>query len=692
MTDGLNVWPLLVFAAAAAWIYLPFMPAVCEFLEMQDCAPVWVPPDSDVDIRHHAKGYRARLTKHPLADSIALCRRDGHAQGGRLADETSYVVVPGMNTTAVPSGSPEPCETMIVSVGALSLTPAGVYLGEVYAEGAIHGGDRCAFRALLSDDRIELGAGSRSLRWIDAARVIRAGERCTLHGRVSSGERIELAAGCRFERMWAPCIAVGSAADMAVPPPRADQRRLDAADVSAAVDIAAGRWLFQQTVELPADTLVAADVIVTGKTRLGAGARIRGSVKSEEDLHLCAGVVVEGSVVSGRHLYVERGCHIHGPVLAEGDVWIEPGCGIGHTDHPTTLSARRVWIAPGNTLHGAVWAHEGGVVSDVQFVADASPGRDVRPGEPPEPRAAHVTTTGWGTAHAFDAMTAPGQEAEPLVSDSAALSQQLEFERQSGFKGSFISKQRALLVSPLDRSKLAEALGLMIAGFGLWYLLLPALSWFWGVAMEAITSTLGLASVTSGVESSTLGPFLRFDVPVLYVPAGLPALWTWQLGVALCAVLIAISQVLPRQYLPLAYFLRLVALVQGLSQMFFAFWPNAFPYTATGYIHTMLMASLFLAGLIPLILTLIYYLHDFSPRTKIAFTGIVMGHLVVMIPLQYSVHAFVLSHLSLLFLPLLFFVFSLPLNVMVFVALYGWGLSWPTPLRDQAVQSRVRVR
>ena len=279
---------------------------------------------------------------------------------------------------------------------------------------------------------------------------------------------------------------------------------------------------------------------------------------------------------------------------------------------------------------------------------------------------------------------------EATASAEALLQQEFEAARYSGFRGGFISRHRALLFSPLDASKVFQAVALTVVGVGLWTALLGPVSRFWSIVMMVSSGILGLVGAETGQETYTLAGGLSFDVPALYVPVGLPERWTWQLGVAFCAAALAVSLVLPRRSLPLAYLLRILVLIQLIAQAFFAWAPNSFPYTASGYIHTMLMASLFLIGLVPVVLGLTYYLFDFSLRQKLALTCMVMGHLTVLVPLQYVVHAFVLYHLSLLFLPILFFAAALPLNVLVFIAFYGWAFSWYNPVRDQHVQWRIR--
>jgi hypothetical protein len=48
----------------------------------------------------------------------------------------------------------------------------------------------------------------------------------------------------------------------------------------------------------------------------------------------------------------------------------------------------------------------------------------------------------------------------------------------------------------------------------------------------------------------------------------------------------------------------------------------------------------------------------------------------VLLPLQAAVHAWIIHRGSFLTLPVLFFLFGPLLDVFVYVALYGWGMSW----------------
>jgi hypothetical protein len=49
----------------------------------------------------------------------------------------------------------------------------------------------------------------------------------------------------------------------------------------------------------------------------------------------------------------------------------------------------------------------------------------------------------------------------------------------------------------------------------------------------------------------------------------------------------------------------------------------------------------------------------------------------VFVPLQALAHAYIL-HQSLLFMPVLFLLFGMPLQILVVVSFYSWGMSWRT--------------
>jgi len=51
------------------------------------------------------------------------------------------------------------------------------------------------------------------------------------------------------------------------------------------------------------------------------------------------------------------------PLIAERDVFIERDCCIGAGGVQTTVTSARIYIEPGVTVHGTVWAREVGLVA-----------------------------------------------------------------------------------------------------------------------------------------------------------------------------------------------------------------------------------------------------------------------------------------------------------------------------------------
>ena len=80
----------------------------------------------------------------------------------------------------------------------------------------------------------------------------------------------------------------------------------------------------------------------------------------------------------------------------------------------------------------------------------------------------------------------------------------------------------------------------------------------------------------------------------------------------------------------------------------------------------------------------VYYIFDFSLIRKIFLTVLIMVHLAVFTPLHYLVQLYIIARFSLVFMPVLYTVFGLLLEVMVFIAFYSWGMSWKGREADSA--------
>ena len=257
----------------------------------------------------------------------------------------------------------------------------------------------------------------------------------------------------------------------------------------------------------------------------------------------------------------------------------------------------------------------------------------------------------------------------------------LSDQRFRGCDGGLIQKHRSMITSLHQPRRFF--LAALTAAFILivWSMSLDAVAVFWASVMDFWQARLGIEGQVSLIHYG-LGDSIRFSVPYLYFHAGIPSNDLWWGGTILTALLVLVSLLLPHRLLPISFMLRILAFFQGCAQVFFVTWPYEFPYRGGGYIHGTMIACFMLISLVPVLLGFTYFLFDFKLYRKIGLALLTMCHLIVMVPLQYVLHAYLLSHLSLLFLPVLFFMFGLPLNTLILIAFYSWGFSWKDYLRD----------
>jgi hypothetical protein len=115
--------------------------------------------------------------------------------------------------------------------------------------------------------------------------------------------------------------------------------------------------------------------------------------------------------------------------------------------------------------------------------------------------------------------------------------------------------------------------------------------------------------------------------------------------------------------------------LQATALGYFAVASARFPHDLPGYTVSMLVFSCVLIGLIPVLYGFTFYLLDFTLTQKIFLTLATVAHLVLFVPQQYMLHVYLL-HGSVLFMPVLYFVFGPFLDILVFIGFYSWGMSW----------------
>ncbi len=345
----MSVWGAIgLLGATTTLAGLPLAPALWELRHRTDAAPLPTRNDEG-DVRAFARSFRTCLA--PMLPLLAAAEANRETLPASLPDGTPAMLV----------GVPGCLDTFSTMNSALlcaedAFIPAGSrLLRELYVRGRLVGARDVVMRAALVEGDTELGEGAIVLRWLHTEGRLAADAGAQLYGRISAGREIQLAPGCRFERMSAKTIICGAE--------HAPSRRRVPAGRSI-VDLAIGRLRTIGDLHLGPGDGFQGHLVSMRSVRIDGGVRVLGSTKSHRATWLGDGAEVHGALVSGEDAYIASGCFVDGPLLCERTLTIGPGSEIGTQDSPTTISAPRIRIAPGAVLHGTVWAREYGAVEE----------------------------------------------------------------------------------------------------------------------------------------------------------------------------------------------------------------------------------------------------------------------------------------------------------------------------------------
>jgi hypothetical protein len=250
----------------------------------------------------------------------------------------------------------------------------------------------------------------------------------------------------------------------------------------------------------------------------------------------------------------------------------------------------------------------------------------------------------------------------------------LEAMSHRGWRGGLITPHRAFVRLRLGPRQMAESVVLALLGTAAWIALLPTVGRLWGHILAFWGRQLALKSDVILVPQGW-GSHIHFALPCFGLSAGPPSGTAWWITTGVTILAFTASFLLTEEALPWAYLLRGFCLLQATALGYFAIASARFPHDLPGYTVSMLVFSCVLIGLIPVLYGFTYYLLDFTLAQKIFLTLATVGHLVLFVPQQYMLHVYLL-HGSVLFMPVLYFVFGPFLDILVFIGFYSWGMSW----------------
>jgi len=354
----IDFWaPLALTTSTVALLALPVTPALYELWKRKDAGPL---PTS----RHDgAVDNFAKI----LADQLEIIRPEMEAC--RNKRDWSHVRFEGMNALIVGNenfgfDSVQMQGVALVACACDATVPSGsVIAADIYSDANLKLERGAVARAVMAVGDVTLTEESTVLRWLSANGDAILRTNSAVYGRLS-GNSIYLSPGCRFQRLFAKSILTLGPTDAEFFPlsnPKPDPTELKIAPMETRAS-RRQRARVDGDFTLPAKAALDTNLIVTGKSRFKRGSFLSGSTKIYKDSVFEEGATVRGSIVCGGSLHIGRKCFVAGPIMAEDSVTIDRDCRIGTFDSPTTVSARRIRIAPGCQLHGTVWARVQGSV------------------------------------------------------------------------------------------------------------------------------------------------------------------------------------------------------------------------------------------------------------------------------------------------------------------------------------------
>ena len=264
--------------------------------------------------------------------------------------------------------------------------------------------------------------------------------------------------------------------------------------------------------------------------------------------------------------------------------------------------------------------------------------------------------------------------------------------RNRGHRGGEIRLHRGIISFPVTKKDAAHALVLAIGLSLLWVRYLPAVCRFWFAMFSYWAQALKLEASVSMMPQHW-SKVVNVSLPFVAVQTGTISPVVWLVTLFLTMAAFAATYWFGEDHAPWAYIVRALVLIQGSALVYFSFASARFPHDIPTYTMGMLSFGVILIGMIPIVLAFTFYLFEFSFWKKLAISVLAMGHLTLFFPLQYVLHVYILHH-SILFMPLLYFAFGPFLDVLIFICLYSWAMSWRSrlqPVRLKAADSKLAI-
>lgn len=235
---------------------------------------------------------------------------------------------------------------------------------------------------------------------------------------------------------------------------------------------------------------------------------------------------------------------------------------------------------------------------------------------------------------------------------------------------------RALNHLQLGPGEVVNSVMLFCFAVIVWLMSLPLVCRFWFYVLRMGIKSLPLRAAL-GTSNHRASTFLNFKVPYLKIEPLLPSPHMWLAVCIITLLLFAISYMFSSKWTPIVYLLRAVLIIQISALIYFAVIPGHFPHTPDSYMEGLITSGIGLISAVPFLFALTFYIFQIGALKKISLTLFAMGYLIVFLPFQMLLQGLVLQT-TVLFMPVLYVVCGMPLDVLLIIAIYSYGMTFHT--------------
>ena len=301
-----------VYAAFAAAIALPALPAALELRARRDALPLALDSEYAGDPRYLGKSFRQKI-----AALLRDCEPGSEVQFLQRANERARIV----DDYEAPAGSTQTCA--ILARGAANVGE-GARLLDLFSAEAIKVGRGAMLRTVVANENIAIGERVTIARFADTERDITVGPHATVEYGAFAGGACRLAQHVAFHRLFGNPVTVGKI-----------QPKVEAAR--------------------PAGETIDTDTISAHSIEIAANTLHTGSIKSDGDVVIRAHARIGGNVIARGSVHVGTGASVGGHIYSERDVVLGYDAGAGAPERSKTVYASgNVTLFPGAYVYGSI--------------------------------------------------------------------------------------------------------------------------------------------------------------------------------------------------------------------------------------------------------------------------------------------------------------------------------------------------